>query len=94
MMDRRCERCGKKHLAEFVWLELNAVTGRYGEPGSVPPNESQGLFPFGATCARRETSSPRGVSTRHMEPLVIPSKNKQRLHESEPSNTGRKRRKS
>jgi hypothetical protein len=94
MNDRNCERCGKKHLSEFVWLELNTVTGRYETPGSVPPSESQGLFPFGAACARRTLSSPRGVSTRNMEPLVIPSKITPRLHGSNPGNTGRKRRKS
>jgi hypothetical protein len=39
-------------------------------------------------------SSPRGVSTRNMEPLGIPSKITQSLHETKPSHTGRKRRKS
>ena len=46
-----CERCGKKHLGAFVWLELNACTGRYHKPGEVPQAESQGLFRFGPACA-------------------------------------------
>lgn len=46
-----CERCGKKHLGKFVYLELNQRTGRYYQPGEVPPAESQGLFPFGRACA-------------------------------------------
>lgn len=47
----RCERCGKRHIGEFVWLELNSHTGQYGTPGSVPANQSQGLFRFGRACA-------------------------------------------
>ncbi len=51
--DLTCQRCGKKHLELFVWLELNCLTGRYQAPGTVPQRESQGLFPFGATCAKK-----------------------------------------
>jgi hypothetical protein len=40
------------------------------------------------------TVSPRRVSTRQVEPLVTPSKIKQRLHGSEPSHNRRKRSKS
>jgi hypothetical protein len=46
-MDRDCTRCGKRHLSVFVWLELNSRTGVYQNAGSVPANDSQGLFPFG-----------------------------------------------
>jgi hypothetical protein len=54
-MDRACQRCGKKHLADFVWLELNTWTGLYHTPGTLPANGlSQGLFPFGQQCARQE----------------------------------------
>jgi hypothetical protein len=49
--DRRCERCGKRHLAEFVWLELDTERGTYHQPGIVPPERYQGLFPFGVHCA-------------------------------------------
>jgi hypothetical protein len=52
-----CERCRKRHLAEFVWLELDTVNGTYHEPGSVPPERSQGLFPFGAHCAKKELAA-------------------------------------
>lgn len=48
---RTCERCGKKHLDEFVFLELNNKTNRFAVPGSIPDGDSQGLFPFGKQCA-------------------------------------------
>jgi late competence protein required for DNA uptake (superfamily II DNA/RNA helicase) len=47
-----CERCGKRHLAKFVYLELDTVTHRYYEPGTVPVERSQGLFRFGPACAK------------------------------------------
>ena len=50
---RTCQRCNKKHLGEFVWLELDSVSGTYHQPGDVPPHRSQGLFTFGTQCARR-----------------------------------------
>lgn len=49
----RCERCGRRHVAGWVWLELNNLTGHFCEPGSVPAAESQGLFRFGRRCAGR-----------------------------------------
>lgn len=52
--DHRCERCRKRHLAEFVWLELDTERGTYHEPGTVPRERSQGLFPFGVQCAVQE----------------------------------------
>ncbi len=49
----RCERCGERLApANAVALELNTYTGLYSEPGTVPEDESQGLFDFGAACAR------------------------------------------
>lgn len=53
-LDRTCERCKKRHLSEFVWLELDSVSGKYHQPGDVPADRSQGLFPFGAQCAKRQ----------------------------------------
>lgn len=50
---KRCERCGKKHIGAFVWLELDSVSGTYHRPGVVPPERSQGLFTFGFRCARQ-----------------------------------------
>lgn len=57
--DATCQRCGKRHLAAFVWLELNTRTGQYAEPGTVPANDSQGLFRFGRACARRQLAEQR-----------------------------------
>jgi hypothetical protein len=57
--DRTCARCGKRHLGAFVWLELNTVTGTYHEPGTVPPEQSQGLFPFGGQCAKQAIKGKR-----------------------------------
>lgn len=48
-----CERCGKDHIGTWVWLELNSYTGRFYPPGTVPANESQGLFRFGPACAKK-----------------------------------------
>ncbi len=51
--DYTCERCGKEHLGTFIYLELNNRTNHFATPGRVPEGESQGLFPFGKTCAYR-----------------------------------------
>lgn len=48
-----CTRCGRKELGTVVYLELNNRTNHYATPGRVPADESQGLFPFGKTCAHR-----------------------------------------
>ena len=50
-----CERCGVEiKPGREVWLELNSVTGTWHTPedAQVPPEQSQGCFPFGADCAR------------------------------------------
>jgi hypothetical protein len=48
-----CERCLEQlNPKTAVWLELNSYTGTYSEPGSVPEEESQGCFIFGAACAK------------------------------------------
>ena len=47
-----CQRCGKKHVSGWVWLELNRDTGNWHKPGTVPEAQSQGLFRFGIACAR------------------------------------------
>jgi hypothetical protein len=36
----------------FVWLELDNRTNLFHAPGTVPVDRSQGLFRFGADCAR------------------------------------------
>jgi hypothetical protein len=53
LSSRTCERCGKKHLGQFVWLELDSISGKYHHPGDVPQDRSQGLFAFGTQCAKR-----------------------------------------
>lgn len=56
--DLRCEKCGAPLVggAAVVWLELDQRTGLYVDPDviDVPPDVSQGCFPFGRACARRE----------------------------------------
>lgn len=48
-----CLRCGKAlGRQKSVWLELNCTTGLYCEEGTIPRNDSQGSFEFGAACAR------------------------------------------
>jgi hypothetical protein len=52
-----CERCGERLDEKLVvWLELNWSTGTYHTEGMVPPEKSQGGFPFGRNCARAVTS--------------------------------------
>jgi len=51
-----CECCEAEiKPGRAVWLELNMNTGRYSDPKKtiVPAEESQGVFPFGRTCARK-----------------------------------------
>ena len=50
-----CARCGKDLKAgrNAVWLEMATATGEFQAPGtSLPVEQSQGCFPFGAACAR------------------------------------------
>ena len=50
-----CERCGQDlNPALAIWLELNALTGKYSDPNvkPVPEGRSQGCFPFGSCCAK------------------------------------------
>jgi hypothetical protein len=47
-----CTRCHRPVEQEkAVWLELNTDSGLYEEPGTVPPEDSQGGFAFGPDCA-------------------------------------------
>ncbi len=49
-----CECCGRElNPATTVSLELNRTTNLYAKPGTVPEDESQGVFVFGAACARK-----------------------------------------
>lgn len=50
-MTFHCERCGEELTEDrTIWLDLDFVTGLYSEERA---QNSQGCFPFGATCAKR-----------------------------------------
>lgn len=52
---RWCECCGRSlNNKRIKWLELNCATGFWSDPdkGALPESESQGLFAFGAACAK------------------------------------------
>ena len=52
MQPEFCTRCGETlDPRNSSYLELNQRTGLYQKPGTVPQAESQGSFPFGASCA-------------------------------------------
>lgn len=53
--DQLCTKCGKKlNKQTMVMLELNWRTNEYTDPKikQIPPEDSQGLFPFGKDCAK------------------------------------------
>lgn len=50
--ERYCTHCEKPLKRQFVWLELDFTNGKYDKPGNIKPDNSQGCFPFGVTCAR------------------------------------------
>jgi hypothetical protein len=52
----QCHRCGKRHLSGIRNLELSHSTFLWTDPlisGLLDPDESQGFFSFGPTCARK-----------------------------------------
>lgn len=50
--ERYCTCCERPLRGRLTWLEMNSRTGKYSA-GGVPPEQSQGWFPFGPTCARK-----------------------------------------
>ena len=49
-----CTCCGRQlNDANIVWLELDQRTNTYRDRG-VPERHSQGWFPFGVDCAKKE----------------------------------------
>jgi hypothetical protein len=48
-----CTCCGKQLTGRIYWLELDQRTQTYCS-GGVPPELSQGGFPFGVTCAMKQ----------------------------------------
>lgn len=53
-----CESCGKRLASEdsAVWLEKD-LGGQIVPEGSIPEDDSLGLFPFGRDCARKALAS-------------------------------------
>jgi hypothetical protein len=51
--NRFCTCCERPLRAKFAWLELDQRDWTYHDFGGVPPEKSQGCFPFGLTCARK-----------------------------------------
>jgi hypothetical protein len=56
-----CQRCGEVLIAKrVVWLELSNTDGRYYKINSLTERSipeghiSQGAFPFGSTCAKKQ----------------------------------------
>jgi len=50
--ERYCTCCQQRLARRIAWLELDQRTNAYHDLGGVPPDKSQGWFPFGLTCAR------------------------------------------
>lgn len=51
--DLRCEHCGKKlDPSVAVWIELDNRRMIYTSE-EIPEKDSQGYFPFGASCAKK-----------------------------------------
>lgn len=50
---RYCTCCERELTAAFRWLEMDQRTWTYHDDGDVPPEKSQGWFPFGLTCAKK-----------------------------------------
>lgn len=57
--DRLCTECGRQLSGCVAWLELDHRTNTYHDDMDVPPESSQGWFPFGMTCARRHVRAHR-----------------------------------
>ncbi len=51
--ERYCTCCERRIKGKVAWLELDQRTDTYHDRGDVPPEKSQGWFPFGLTCARK-----------------------------------------
>lgn len=62
-----CTRCGERlNPAKAVWLELDQSTDTYTkEP--VADHISQGFFPFGSACSKRELKADAEVRASDLE---------------------------
>lgn len=52
--EKYCTCCGRQLKGKCAWLELDQRTNTYHDNGDVPPDQSQGWFPFGIACARKK----------------------------------------
>jgi hypothetical protein len=52
--NRYCTCCGRELKRKFRWLELDQRTDTYHDAGDVPQDRSQGWFPFGLACAKKQ----------------------------------------
>lgn len=57
--NRRCTCCERELKSKVAWLELDQRTSCYHDFGGVPPERSQGFFPFGLACARKMLAEAR-----------------------------------
>ena len=51
--ERYCTCCQRPLVRKFAYLELDQRIDAYHDFGGVHPNQSQGWFPFGLTCAKK-----------------------------------------
>jgi hypothetical protein len=55
--ERYCTCCERRLSGKAAWLELDQRTDTFHDHGNVPPELSQGWFPFGMTCAKRKLAA-------------------------------------
>lgn len=60
---RYCTCCNRPLSGKVAWLELDQRTDTYHDFGGVPPEKSQGWFPFGLSCARNKLAKSIDPST-------------------------------
>jgi len=68
-----CQRCDKELAGNIAWLELDSQTGRYSQNKDIPIGRSQGWFPFGLICARRQLKEDKpkmGYTEEQMEQML------------------------
>lgn len=58
--ERYCTCCQRPLRKKVAHLELDQRTDVYHDFGGVPPDKSQGWFPFGIACARKLIAKARG----------------------------------
>lgn len=60
----RCTCCDRKLKGKVAWLEYDQRAEAYHDRGDVPPEKSQGWFPFGMTCARKLLAEEKSAKRR------------------------------